>query len=75
MDKELKEETKYLENLIAMEDLAEKKTKIYARLLIDSALAGEMEGLSIRHAERKKILEKLLYDRGRYALNDKKESK
>ncbi len=61
MEKALKEETKYLENLIAVEDLAEKKTKIYARLLMDSGLAGEMEALSARHAERKKSLEKLLY--------------
>ncbi len=57
----VKAETNYLENLISVEDLAEKKTKVYARLLMDSGLAGEMEALSARHAERKKSLEKLLY--------------
>ncbi len=37
-----------------LEDLLEKKTKIYSRLLTDPFLAEEMELLSVRHAERKK---------------------
>jgi hypothetical protein len=53
------EEKKLLSALYALEDLAEKKTKIYSRLLIDTALAKEMEELSMRHARRKKTLELL----------------
>ena len=53
------EEQNLLSALYGLEDLAEKKTKIYSRLLIDTALAKEMEELSMRHAERKKTLERL----------------
>ena len=35
--------TDFLTELAGAEDLAEKKTKIYARLLTDVALAAEME--------------------------------
>ncbi len=55
------EETKRLKQLIALEDLAEKKTKIYSRLLTEIALAKEMESLSLRHGKRRESLEKLLY--------------
>lgn len=55
------EETKRLKQLIALEDLAEKKTKIYSRLLTEIALAKEMESLSLRHGKRREGLEKLLY--------------
>ncbi len=54
-------ETEYLEELFALEDLAEKKTKIYGRLLMEQSFAKQMEELSLRHAERKSALEKLLY--------------
>ena len=60
---EIKEKTPRETDLIAtlaeIEDLAEKKTKIYARLLTEQALAKEMESLSNRHAARKELLEKL----------------
>lgn len=60
---EIKEKTPRETDLIAtlaeIEDLAEKKTKIYARLLTEQALAKEMESLSNRHAARKEQLEKL----------------
>ncbi len=61
MDREVKEENEYLKGLIELEDLAEKKTKIYSRLLIDAALAGKMEEISLRHKQRRESLEKLLY--------------
>ena len=54
-------ENRILEELIGLEDLAEKKTKIYSRLLTDVALAKEMEALSLRHGKRRENLEKLLY--------------
>ena len=43
-----------------MEDLAEKKAKIYSRLLTDAELAQEMEALSNRHKQRKQTLLELL---------------
>ena len=42
--------------LAGLEDLAEKKTKIYSRLLTNMGLAKDMETLSARHAERKQAL-------------------
>ena len=45
-----------LRALASLEDLAEKKTKIYARLLTEESIAKEMERLSTRHAERKSVL-------------------
>ncbi len=59
MSKEYEDET--LEYLIELEDLAEKKAKIYSRLLMDTALAKKMEALSARHAERKSRIEALLF--------------
>ena len=53
------EEKQLLATLYALEELAEKKTKIYSRLLIDVALAKEMEKQSMRHAERKMRLQHL----------------
>ena len=55
------EENKRLQQLIDLEDLAEKKAKIYSRLLTEIALAKEMEALSMRHGKRRESLEKLLY--------------
>ncbi len=48
-----------LEQLAGMEDLIEKKIKIYSRLLMDAALAEDMETLASRHAKRKTTLESL----------------
>ncbi len=42
--------------LAKKEDLAEKKAKIYSRLLTEVSLATEMETLAVRHAERKELL-------------------
>ncbi len=56
----MERENEYLKNLMEMEDLAEKKTKIYSRLLIEPALASAMEELSARHEKRKETLERLL---------------
>ena len=54
-------EIERLKKLIDLEDLAEKKTKIYSRLLTEVSLAKEMEALSLRHGKRRESLEKLLY--------------
>lgn len=50
-----------LKMLISAEDLAEKKTKIYARLLMEASLAKEMEEVSLHHQKRKKQIESLLF--------------
>lgn len=52
---------KCLQELFILEDLAEKKAKIYSRLLMDVNKAQGMEGLSERHAARKTEIEKLLF--------------
>jgi hypothetical protein len=57
---EKRERNSVLENLIRMEEIAQKKTKIYSRLLIDPALAGDMESLSMRHQKRREKLTALL---------------
>ncbi len=56
-----KEENEYLEEMCALEELAQKKANIYARLLFDPALSKKMEALSLRHGERKATLERILY--------------
>ncbi len=79
---EVGKENEYLKNLIELEDLAEKKTKIYSRLLINAALAGKMESLSARHKQRRESLERLLYGKlkkqnegGMYGTNDREGKK
>ena len=52
-------EKQALTRLSQAEDLAEKKMKIYARLLTDAALAEDMETLAVGHAERKTMLKSL----------------
>ena len=54
-------ETELIATLAEIEDLAEKKTRIYSRLLIEQALAKEMEELSARHTVRRERLEKLAF--------------
>ena len=54
-------ERKTLNNLCLMEEIAEKKANIYARLLIEPTISKQMEALSIRHKERRCALERLLY--------------
>lgn len=72
----MKKEEELLAELIAMEDLAEKKAKIYSRLLIEPSLALEMEEIAVLHQKRREVLQRLLYgkaqkDGGRVALNAK----
>ena len=62
---EERNEDGYLQALLSIEDLAEKKTGIYARLLIEPALAKAMEELSARHKEIKERLEELLYGKSK----------
>ncbi|MBO5027074.1 MAG: hypothetical protein IJY63_05930 [Clostridia bacterium] len=54
-------ETELIATLAEIEDLAEKKTRIYSRLLTEQALAKEMEELSARHTVRRERLEKLAF--------------
>ena len=54
-------ELNILHGLCTMEEIAEKKAKIYARLLIEPSLTSEMEKLSQKHKERRNTLERLLY--------------
>lgn len=71
MQEQQKEEEKSaLRELCDIEDLLEKKTKIYSRLLMDTALAKDLEGLSKRHKQRKETLSRLL---GGKALKSKKD--
>ena len=61
----MEKEEKYLKELMELEDLAEKKAKIYSRLLVEPSLAKEMESLSTRHKERKERIELLLYGKNK----------
>ena len=46
----------WLHYLAKIEDLAEKKSKIYSRLFFNAALAQDMERLAVSHAQGKKAL-------------------
>ena len=61
MDKnpKIEEEKKALKTLMTVEDLVEKKAKIHSRLLMDAALAKDMEELALRHEKRKETLSAL----------------
>jgi hypothetical protein len=50
--------------LAEREDLAEKKAKIYSRLLTEVSLAKEMETLAVRHANRKADLLAFIGEKG-----------
>lgn len=56
----LAKETGALQTLVSVEDLAEKKIKIYSRLLMDATLAKDMEEFSLRHEKRKETILLLL---------------
>ena len=56
--------------MLQLEDLAEKKAKIYSRLLTDSALAKEMQSLSLRHEKRKERLTILAYGKSKKKQNE-----
>lgn len=58
-NEKVNDEACFLTTLARLEDLAEKKTKIYSRLLTETTLAKALEELSTRHAERKSALESL----------------
>ena len=63
-----------LKRLAGLEDLVEKKVKIYSRLLTDAALAEDMETLASRHAKRKTTLECLAQGKTKQAEKRKKEA-
>ena len=54
------DEKDVLQYLIRIEDLAEKKSSIYARLLTEVSLAQGMEKLLENHKQRKQALQTLL---------------
>lgn len=62
-----------LKHLAGLENLVEKKAKIYSRLLMDAALAEDMEALAARHAKRKTTLECLAQGKTKQAEKRKKE--
>ena len=61
----MEQEEEYLKELMELEDLAEKKARIYSRLLVEPTLAKEMENISKRHEERKERIELLLYGKNK----------
>ncbi len=73
-------ENALLLRLMDMEDLAEKKASIYARLLLEPTLSKAMEEISVAHKERREGLERLYFgapktpkEGSRYALKGEKE--
>ena len=66
----LTREKETLKKLLKLEDLAEKKSKIYARLLTDMHLAEEMSLLSLRHEKRKENLTELAFGKMKKKKND-----
>lgn len=84
MEKSVAEEEKdVLISLSGWEDILEKKSKIYSRLLTDPALAKAMEECSFRHEKRKEELLTLAFGKSakkqngqdRYASNEGDEEK
>ena len=58
------QENRAVEKIIALEDLAEKKCKIYSRLLTEPTLAKQMEVLASHLETRKKTLSKKVFKGG-----------
>ena len=56
----MEREGSFLRAMADMEDLAEKKIRIYSRLLTDPSLAEDMEALANRHGQRKAVFLSLL---------------
>lgn len=54
------DEKNVLQRLVQIEDIAEKKAGIYARLLTEPTLAQAMEKTAMSHKERKQALSSLL---------------
>ncbi|MBE5744723.1 MAG: hypothetical protein E7355_01150 [Clostridiales bacterium] len=50
-----------LKSALSVVNIAEKKARIYSRLLTDTSLAKAMEQLACRHEEQKISLQTLLY--------------
>jgi hypothetical protein len=61
----MNKENEYLNELMELEDLAEKKANVYSRLLMEPSLAAEMEKLSKNHKARKESIERLLYGKNK----------
>ena len=59
-NEEIEKEKEALKTLMTVEDLVEKKAKIHSRLLMDAALAKDMEEIALRHEKRKETLVELI---------------
>lgn len=73
MQNSLEREKDVLEKLKRLEDLAEKKTRIFSRLLMDAALAQDMEKLALSHEERKQAVCLLLGEKSNKAQKGEEE--
>ena len=56
----VEKERNFLMQLKTLEDLADKKIRIFSRLLMDAELAKQLEVLSFRHEKRKLSIAVLL---------------
>ena len=56
----VEKERNFLTQLKTLEDLADKKIRIFSRLLMDAELAKQLEALSFRHEKRKLSIAVLL---------------
>lgn len=56
----VEKERNFLTQLKTLEDLADKKIRIFSRLLMDAELAKQLETLSFRHEKRKLSISVLL---------------
>ena len=59
----MEREKESLNALLSTLNIAEKKARIYSRLLTDTSLAKSMENLACRHEEQKTTLQALLGDK------------
>ena len=57
----MEKENEHLKELLKLEELAEKKARIYSRLLVEPALAKKMEELALQHERRKQSIYQMLY--------------
>ncbi len=71
----MEEEIKSLKSLLSIINIAEKKARIYSRLLTDVSLAKGMEKLACRHEEQKAALQSLLGEKKKKAKGSGEEEK
>ena len=67
-----KDEECALRDLLSMLNIAEKKARIYSRLLTEVSLAKGMEKLACSHEEQKNILQTLLGEKKKKTRGEEK---